>query len=150
MSRKSSAIQSTIDTAIADNQTGNHTAENNGADSPEKQSRIRRYSANVYLDASDPNEFYLIVAAGTVVYAIFSFEPATCKATNKSASRMMLAAARGLLKDKASLVKLATCRLEQTDVTPGCKFHPDNFGEVYSALAAAFVAFMPKADVATA
>lgn len=150
MVRKSSALQSTIETAIADNQTGANGSASPASDTAAPITRTHRYSANVYLDASDPAEFYLIVAAGTVVYAIFSFEPATCKATNKSASRMMLAAARGLLKDKSSLVKLASCRLEQTDVTPGCKFHPDNFSEVYAALAAAFVAFMPKADTATA
>ena len=116
------------------------------SDTDEKQHRVRRYAANVYLDQSDPSEFYLIVAAGTVVYAIFSFDPATCKATNKSASRMMLAAARGLLKDKSQLVKLASCRLEKPDVTPGCKFHPDNFGEVFAALSAAFITFYPKSD----
>ena len=140
MSRKSTAIDETIATAVVSN--------NNALSADdEKQHRARRYAANVYLDSSDPSEFYLIVAAGTVVYAVFSFEPATCKATNKSASRMMLAAARGLLKDKANLVKLASVRLEQSDVTPGCRFHSDNFGEVYSALFGAFLAFMPKSDI---
>ena len=117
---------------------------------PEKQSRTRRYSAAAYLDTSDPNEFYIIVAAGSVVTGIFSFNPATCQAVDKSASRMMLNAARGLLRDKKSLVKLASYRLEQTDVTPGCPFHPDNFGAVFAAIASAFTVNMPKGENANA
>ncbi len=110
--------------------------------SPEK--RIRRYTANVYLDSSDKEAFYLIIAAGTIVFSVFEFDPATCTAKDKSASHMIMAAARGLLRSKGELTKLASIRLDTPEVTPGCKFHVDNFAPVFHSLFAAFNALMPR------
>lgn len=116
---------------------------------PEASKRTRHYSATCYLDTSDASEFYLLIVAGGVVSGVFSFNPATCQAVDKSASRMMLAAARGLLKDKSTLVKLATYRLEATEVTPGCPFHADAFLSVFNALAVAFTLNMPRPENAS-
>lgn len=122
----------------------------NELQSPEKQHRERRYNASVYLDTSDPEQFYLIVAAGTVISAVFEFNPKTCTAIDRTQNRMLMAAARTLLKDKGSLTKLATYRLEKMDLQEGCKFHPDNFGAVFAALAMAFTVNMPKSEEAIA
>ena len=109
-----------------------------------KPRATRRFTANVWLDNSDPNAFYLIVAAGSTVWSVFEFNPATCTAADKSGNRMLMSAARGLLRDKSTLTKLASYRLERSDMTPGCLFHADNFGPVFASLAVAFTALMPK------
>jgi hypothetical protein len=109
----------------------------------EKQTRTRRYTASVYLDTSDPETFYLIVAVSSLIHAVFEFNPKTCTAVDKSQNRMLMNAARSLIKDKSTLTKLASIRLETPKLNDTCQFHPDNFSSVFMSLFAAFTGYMP-------
>ncbi len=148
MARKTSEFH-TDKVLKSDPATLDKLAENvNGSNEPEKQHRERRYNASVYLDTSDASQFYMIIAAGTVIHAVFEFNPSTCAAIDRSSNRMLMAAARTLLKEKGTLTKLATFRLESSTVGEKCQFHPDNFSAVFNSLAVCFALYMPKVEPA--
>lgn len=145
MSPRKSAVVSTPVSPVEMPPSPNRVEEPvKAASAASKSTRTRRYTASVYLDSSDATMFYFIVAVGSVIWSVFEFNPVSCAAVDRSANRMLMAAARGLLKDKASLTRLCTFRLDKQDVAPGCLFHVDRFGPVFTALFSGFNAHMPK------